>query len=148
MIWIFLLLALLAGASVPLQTGINSSMAKWTGGNAPFASLVSFSVGTISMLMYMLVLRVPFPAMNDLARAPLWMWTAGMVGAFFIASTTVTASKMSVALLIGLVTAGQMIVALVLDHFGWLGFETHPINLWRIVGVVLLLLGVILLRLY
>lgn len=146
MIW--LLLALLAGASVPLQTGINSSMAKWTGGNAPFASLVSFSVGTISMLMYMLVLRVPFPAMNDLTRAPIWMWTAGMVGAFFIASTTIAASKMSVALLIGLVTAGQMIVALGLDHFGWLGFETHPINLWRVVGVILLLLGVILLRLY
>ena len=146
MIWIFLLLALLAGASVPMQTGINSSMSKWTGGNAAFASLVSFSVGTVSMLVYILVLRVPFPAMNDLTRAPLWMWTAGMLGAFFIATTTVAASKMSAALLIGLVTAGQLVIALALDHFGWLGFEEHPINLWRIVGIILLILGVILLR--
>ncbi|MEW6130547.1 MAG: DMT family transporter [Acidobacteriota bacterium] len=146
MIWIFLLLAFLAGAVVPLQTGINASMAKWTGGNASFASLVSFSVGTMTMLVYMLVLRVPFPAMNELTKAPLWMWTAGVLGAFFIASTTVAASKMSAALLIGLITAGQLIVALVLDHFGWLGYEAHPINFWRIIGVALLIIGVILLR--
>ena len=116
------------------------------GDNAPFASLVSFSVGTISMLVYMLVLRVPFPALNDLTRAPLWLWTAGVLGTFFITSTTVAASQMSVALLIGLVTAGQMLIALELDHFGWLDFETHPINLWRVVGIILLILGVILLR--
>lgn len=146
MLWIFLLLAFLAGAVVPLQTGINASMSRFTGGNASFASLVSFSVGTLTMLMYMLVLRVPFPAMNTLAKAPLWIWTAGMLGAFFIASTTVAASKMSAAVLIGLITAGQLIVALILDHFGWLGYEVHPINFWRIIGVVFLIIGVILLR--
>jgi transporter family-2 protein len=35
-----------------------------------------------------------------------------------------------------------MLMSLVLDHFGWVGFPVHPINAWRIAGAALLLAGV------
>ena len=35
-------------------------------------------------------------------------------------------------------------VSLVLDHYGWVGFATHEMNLWRVAGAVLLVAGVVL----
>ena len=49
-------------------------------------------------------------------------------------------------MLVGLIIAGQLIVAVLLDHFGLLGFASHPINLWRIVGILLLIAGVLLIK--
>jgi transporter family-2 protein len=37
-------------------------------------------------------------------------------------------------------------VSVILDHFGLVGYEEHRANMWRILGVVLLLSGVILIK--
>jgi transporter family-2 protein len=42
--------------------------------------------------------------------------------------------------------AGQMLASLALDHFGLLGFPTHPISAGRIGGVLLITAGVALVR--
>jgi len=50
--------------------------------------------------------------------------------------------------MIALIVSGQMTASLVLDHFGWLGYQLHPINGLRILGVFLLIGGVVLIRLF
>ena len=45
-----------------------------------------------------------------------------------------------------LLIAGQMAMSLVMDHYGWLGIPAQPMTLWRVLGAVLLLAGVILIR--
>jgi bacterial/archaeal transporter family-2 protein len=47
---VFLLLAFGAGATFPIQAGLNARLATWVGGPIR-ASLVSFSVGTVVMLV-------------------------------------------------------------------------------------------------
>jgi transporter family-2 protein len=42
--------------------------------------------------------------------------------------------------------AGQLIISLVLDHFGAFGVPRSPVNLGRIAGVALVIAGVILVR--
>jgi len=145
MIWLFILLAFLAGAVLPVQTGVNSRLAGPVG-HPMLASLISFVVGTLALCVYTLALRVPLPQMSELSQAPFWIWLGGMLGAFFIATTTTLASKISATVLVGLIIAGQLIVAVFLDHFGLLGFALHPINCWRIVGILLLIAGVFLIK--
>ncbi len=145
MLWLFILLAFLAGAALPVQTGVNSRLAG-TVGNPTLASLISFIVGTLALLVYALALRVPLPQMSEVTKAPFWIWFGGMLGAFFIATTTELASKISATALVGLIIAGQLIVAVLLDHFGLLGFASHPITLWRVVGILLLIAGVLLIK--
>lgn len=145
MVWFFLFLALLAGMVLPVQTGVNSQLSRLVG-NSTLAALISFSVGTIGLLIYSLVLRVPLPALTEVTRAPFWVWTGGLVGAFFIVTTTTLASKMSITVMVSLIIAGQLLVSLILDHYGLLGFAVQRITLWRVVGVILLLAGVILIR--
>jgi bacterial/archaeal transporter family-2 protein len=145
MVWLLLFFALLAGMMLPLQTGVNSQLARLVG-NSTLAATISFLVGTLALLLYSVVLRLPLPAVSEVARAPFWIWTGGLLGAFFIVTTTTLAAKMSITVMVGLIIAGQMLVSLVLDHYGLLGFPVQPISLWRVVGVLLLLAGVVLIR--
>ena len=41
---------------------------------------------------------------------------------------------------------GQMLVTILIDHFGWLGVPEKPINLMRVLGAALITVGVILIR--
>jgi transporter family-2 protein len=35
-----------------------------------------------------------------------------------------------------------VVTSIVLDHFGWVGFERHAASLWRILGGLLMVAGV------
>jgi transporter family-2 protein len=54
--------------------------------------------------------------------------------------------RLGVALSFSLAIAGQMIVTLVIDHFGWLGVPEKPVSLPRVLGAALITVGVILIR--
>ena len=47
---------------------------------------------------------------------------------------------------IALLVAGQMIGSIAFDHFGLLGLSEHPIDLPRVIGATLLVVGVVLIR--
>lgn len=143
--WIFLAMAFLAGAVTPLQAGINSTLRLWVG-HPIWAALVNFGVGTVALLSSYFFLRLPRPSAASLSRAPWYSWLGGLLGAFVVASTVVLAPRLGAAVLIALIIAGQLIVSLLLDHLGILGFPHHPVNLWRIVGALLLLAGVLLIQ--
>jgi bacterial/archaeal transporter family-2 protein len=145
MLWIFIFLALLAGATIPLQAGVNSQLARWVG-NPSLATTLSFLVATAATLIYSFVLRTPLPAMSELGKAPWWIWLGGLFGAVLVNITTALASKMSIAVLVSLIISGQMLISLLIDHFGWVGFAVHPLNPWRIFGAVLLIIGVVFIR--
>lgn len=46
-----------------------------------------------------------------------------------------------------LVTAG-VVISILLDHDGWVGFDVHPADPWRIAGGVLMIAGVALVALF
>jgi transporter family-2 protein len=109
--------------------------------NANTAALISFLVGTTGLIVLLAVTRTPVPARDTLASVPAWAWFGGLMGAFYVAISTVVASQLGTASLLGLALSGQLAMALVVDHFGWLGMPEHPITLTRLAGVALLGFG-------
>ena len=146
-LWPFFLLAILAGFCLPTQAGINTQLNLWSR-SAILTTTISFAVGTIALAAYCLILRVPWPAGDAFSRYPWWIWTGGFFGAFMVASTVVLAPRLGAASMIALIIAGQMLASLALDHFGWLGYQVHPVTGIRMLGVVLLVGGVVLIRLF
>jgi transporter family-2 protein len=144
-IWLFILLALAAGFCLPTQAGINAQLNQWSQ-SAILAATISFAVGTIGLFVYALCLRIPWPAVDTISRHPWWVWTGGLLGAFLVASTVVLAPRLGAASMVALIVAGQMTASVVLDHFGWLGYQLHPLSGMRILGVCLLVGGVVLIR--
>jgi transporter family-2 protein len=143
-LWPFIMLAIVAGFCLPTQAGINAQLNLWSR-SAIMAATISFAVGTIGLAAYCLILRVPWPAEDPFSRYPWWIWTGGFLGAFLVASTVVLAPRLGAAYMVALIVAGQMMA---LDHFGWLGYQVHPANGLRMLGVVLLVGGVVLIRLF
>ena len=142
---LFLILALTAGAFLPLQAGINAQLRLYTG-SPVIAAFISFVVGTAVLLVIALALRIEWPAAAAFARAPWWVWIGGALGAFFVFLAIVLAESLGAAVLVSFIIAGQMLASILLDHYGWAGFSRHPINPTRILGALLLLSGVLLIR--
>jgi len=138
-------LVFVAGMLAPSQAGINSTLSRYVGSNF-LAALVSFSVGTLTLATYALLSRLQMPMLKALSQGPWWMWLGGLCGAFLVTVTILAAPRLGATTMIGFLLAGQMIASLILDHFGLLGYSEHAINLWRVLGVVLLASGVMLIR--
>jgi transporter family-2 protein len=142
---IFILLAVIAGAVLPLQAGLNVQLGKSV--HQPiFAAFASFLIGTVGLLNYLFVLKFDFSTIANTKSVSSWVWTAGLFGAFYVAAVIILAPKLGTALTFSLVVAGQMAVSLVLDHYGLLGLPVKSINWQRMLGVAFLITGVLLIR--
>ena len=140
-----IILALLAGIVIPTQAGINAQLSNWT--KSPIlASTISFAVGTLVLIVYSTLTRIPLPALATAGAQSWWVWTGGALGAYFVAATIFLAPKLGATTLVAVLLAGQMIASLALDHFGLLGYPIHPVSLGRIVGVLMIAGGVMLVR--
>ncbi|MBX3702599.1 MAG: DMT family transporter [Steroidobacteraceae bacterium] len=134
----------LVGASLAVQIGLNATMSRHTG--SPLAaSFINFAIGTVALLVLLFAVRGGLPALAQAPAAPWWAWGAGLLGALYVASSTVLGPLVGGAAFLALLVAGQMIAALVIDHYGVLSFPVRPIDAWRIGGALLVVAGVFLL---
>lgn len=147
MSWAYIVLALFAGIVVPVQAGLNAVLARHIGG-AMSATFLSFIVGTGALAVFLAVTRPSIPSLAAFGSVPLWAYAGGLMGVFYVASATFLAPRLGAATLLALVIAGQMIASLVIDQYGLVGFPENPITLLRVLGVVLLVAGVMLIRIF
>lgn len=139
-----ILLVFIAGGMVAIQAPTNAMLAK-AGGSPILAALISFTVGTVALLLvWPATPNRPGPA--AFAGLPWYAWIGGLYGAMFVAVAAYAAPKIGIASLITIGIAGQIAVALLLDHFGALGLPRDPISLARVAGAALVIAGVVLVR--
>jgi transporter family-2 protein len=138
-----ILTAILGGIVLAVQVGVNVQLRNSLG-DPITSTLMSFVVGTLGLFVYALVARAQWPSASSYGGVPTWQWTGGLLGAVYVVSTIMVGPPLGAATLLSLVVAGQMIAAMVLDHFGWLGFAQHSVSLWRVMGAGLLIAGTVL----
>ena len=139
-----ILLVFIAGGMVALQAPTNAMLAR-VGGSPILAALISFCVGTLALLIVWLM-SGNRPGTAAFAGLPWYAWIGGLYGAVFVAVAAYAAPKIGLATLITVGIAGQITVALWMDHIGALGLTREPINVGRIAGALLVIAGVVLVR--
>ena len=145
--YLYILCALAAGAMMPTQAATNNKMALVVG--SPVASaFLSFAVGTVALFLYLLVSGVSLADIASAKEAPAIAWTGGLLGAFYVTAAVILVPRLGVAMTFSLIIAGQLILTLVIDHFGFLGVPVKEVSLARIAGIVLIGAGVVLIRRY
>ena len=142
------LLAMLAvvfgGAATALQAPTNAKMMTAVGSPVN-AAFVSFAVGTAALGILAVILQTK-PDMAASRALPWYAWVGGLYGAIFVVAAAWGVPKLGVATTITLMVAGQLLLSLVLDHFGVMDVPKQPMNLGRVAGVALVLIGVLLVR--
>lgn len=142
---LLLVLVLVAGACLATQVGVNASLARWSGSPIT-AAAISFAVGTVALVLYAVVARVPAPPLGRVPGPAWWTWAGGLLGGFYVAMMVLAAPRLGAATTIALVVAGQMTTSIALDHMGAFGFPARPVTLGRLAGGALIVAGVVLLR--
>ncbi len=134
---ILLVLMLVAGALVAIQPSVNARLAQKTG--LLESSCISFTVGTtVLLLLASFFGRGSFRAITQVSW---WELTGGLMGAFYVSTVILIVPRIGTAAAMGVTITGQLLTALILDHFQLFGFRGIPLDLTRLSGAVLLLLG-------
>jgi transporter family-2 protein len=142
---VYVLFAVAAGAGVALQAVINARL-RFVLGAPVWAAIAQFTVGLAALAAVAMATRQTLPQAAAFGRASWWMWTGGIFGATFILMSVIVTPRVGAALMLAATIVGQLGTALAIDHYGWFGTDVIPISLSRVVGVVLLAVGVVLIR--
>ena len=102
-----------------------------------FSVLVSFACALVALVVY----ERSFAGLGRAAGEPVWLWVGGVASIYIVLAVTVAAPRIGVAATIGLVIAGNLIMAALIDKYGWLAQDAIPIDRWRILGLLLLAAG-------
>lgn len=146
MLWIFLVLAaLLAGIAQPVQASINAQLRHYIG-SPLVAATISFVVGTIALLIISAVSGGLTSMNRHFTQIPWWIWTGGLLGAFYVTANIVLIPRLGAAQTIGVILAGQMIASILIDNYGLFNVPVHELNVPRIIGALLIIGGIALIH--
>lgn len=134
--------ALAIGAALPIQAGVNAQLRQIVGGPLR-AALASVLISSLA-----LVVIVPWLGGQPmtLRQSAWWMWLGGVLGAAYVTGSLVLAPRLGATTLIASLVAGQLIAAVLMDHFGWVGYPIVPVAWPRLIGIALLLAGMVLIQ--
>jgi transporter family-2 protein len=138
---IFLLLAVLTGALIPIQAATNALFSKSVG-NPYVTALSVFLIGLLSVSTFLLVSRASLPTLGQLSGVPIYGYLGGIIVAIYVIMITVLVPRIGVASSIGLIVTGQILCSVIIDQFGLFGVAIHKIDFARLLGVLLLVAGV------
>ena len=141
---IAILAVIVGGALTALQGPTNARLSAAVASPVN-AALISFAIGTVALLALAAGLQTK-PDMAATRALPPAAWLGGLYGAVFVVASAYAVPRLGVATTIVLMVAGQMMLSLILDHFGFMGVPKQPITLSRLAGVAMLIGGVLLVR--
>lgn len=122
------------------------------GFQAPLSSLMSQRIGTLESVFIVhlggalaSIIPLAMQGGGKLANwriVPWYALGAGLFGLVVIGAISYTIPRLGVAATIILTVAGQLLIGLALDHFGFLGTALRPFELSRLLGVIVVFVGV------
>lgn len=135
---LIILIGLVGGAAVGLQS--------------PMASMISQRLGTFESVFIVhlggaLIALLPllFSSGGKLSQwrsVPWYALGAGVFGLIVIGAISYMIPRVGIAAAITTIVAGQLLVGVLLDHFGLLGASIRPLDLTRVIGLIVVLAGV------
>jgi len=141
-----ILSALLVALGSGLAIGFQSTLTNWAGrliGPGRSGLLVNLAGGVIAALIILAlgVLTASRPMQGLTTPSAMVVIAAGALGIAIIAGAAFSLPRIGIAAGLATIILGQMIVALLVDTFGWGGAPPVPVRLDRLAGIGLLLIG-------
>ena len=143
--FLFLMLALAVGGLLPIQGAINAHLGKSL--NHPLqATFISFFGAIIVLVVLLVALNPPLPTLAKLTSTPALYFSGGVYGVIFVTTILMLTPRIGIANTIVATIIGQLIVSVALDHVGGLGLVRRPINGYRLLGCLGLLVSLYLIQ--
>jgi bacterial/archaeal transporter family-2 protein len=136
-----LLLAFALGVMLSVYQPMNASVSRLIG-SPILANVVFYCIGLATSVVLLLAsggLKYAY----RLRGTPPILYTAGIMSAFMVLGTIVLLPRLGARRLFLLQVSGQILMAMLVAHFGLLGLPHDPLNPRKIAGALILLVGAI-----
>ncbi len=134
-----ILFGLAGGIAVGMQGPLSSTITEKLG---VLESVFVIHVGgAIFAALPLIVLRAG-GNLGQWRSVPWYALLAGGWGLVVISAVSYTFPRIGAVGTVVLIVAGQLVLSAALDHFGWLGAEVRHIDVQRVIGIVVLFIGV------
>ena len=134
---LFPLLALIAGMVMAIQSQINGGLGKKIG--IIESAFLNFALGTLVLLL--ILLFAGNGQISAMTTVPKWQLIGGLLGTFFVIVQVLVVPKIGVSTTLLAVIVGQIILSVVIDHFGLFGAERRPVDMTKIAAVGLMFIA-------
>jgi transporter family-2 protein len=132
-------LALSAGLAGSVQAAVMGKLGERVGifEALAFSTVVAIVVAWVTLL----VVRQSVSGVGEATRQPVWLWTGGALSAFIVLAITVGPPRIGVTATVAMVIAGNLVMAALIDRFGWLRNKQIDLEWPRVLGLLLLVAG-------
>ncbi|MCC3330220.1 DMT family transporter [Nocardia abscessus] len=111
--------------------------------NMWLCAVISYAVALTGFLIFLaLSSKTPWPTLDDVRNMPWWAPFGGLLGGAAVMGMIAVARHVGVATFSALVIIGEMVVAVIMDNFGLMGFEERSASLPRLVACGLITLAI------
>ena len=139
--WLAIVFALLAGLANPFQSGTNAEL-KTQLAQPLWATMWVYGTGLVGVLLVQLFARQPLPASAHVHAVPWWAWMGGLISILATFAGLMFAQQLGAGVFTGITITVSVVVSILLDHFGLIGFKHHTASPLRVAGGVLMVGGV------
>lgn len=153
---IFVVLAFVAGASIAIQAAMNAQLGQILNNSllaTSYAFFSSFALVAGITLYFSLTIQVQLQekilmvSLSEMInQVPWYLWISCIFSVIGVASFYFLIPKMGVGNVMSYALAGQIIVAMIISHFGWFESPLKEISITKLVGTVCLILAIILIN--
>jgi transporter family-2 protein len=126
------------GGAIALQAAVNAALARRVG--TMEATLISVTI-TLLLMVVLLAAGLRSGKLAEITSVPPYLFVGGFLGAAILITAVVVVPRLGTGTLIASFIVGQLVAAIILDHFGLFGHQRIPVDLTRIGGAFLLMAG-------
>jgi transporter family-2 protein len=137
--FLFLLAAFATGAWVTTYLALNAYVSAKVGSDIQ-ASLPYFLFALLTTLL-IFTWKDSWASISKFSEVPWWAFLAGFGGGFGLWATTLLISRIGPDQYFVASVAGQLLLAVLLSHYAWLGTEQDPISWQKVLGVLMAIGG-------
>jgi len=147
--WIWRIVGILAGMLLAIQIAVNGQLGKVLHSSS-HAALVSFFVGTITLIMIVGLKDRSYTNIKEPFKqsAPWWIWIGGILGGSYVLINVFLVNQIGNGQTVVLALFGQITGSLLVQQFGLFNSLKNRIQPLQIIGLMVMIAGVILIRLF
>jgi bacterial/archaeal transporter family-2 protein len=137
----YIIFSILIGAMLSIYLPMNSTVSKYLGSPIT-ANITFFSVALVTSIL-IFAFKGEFAAIRKIKEVPPWLYLTGVFSGLMILGTSFLLPKIGVRKFFILSVSGQIFMAVIVSHFGFLGTPKDLISIKKVIGAIFIILGVI-----
>lgn len=130
-------ISVFTGIILAIMISLNGQVSNMAGNYA--SSVIIHFIGLIGIILVLIFTK---SKIGSLKGIPFYMFTGGLIGILTVLFTNASFVGLGVSLTVSLSLLGQLVTSLVIDHFGYFNMPVVEFDKKKILGLVIIIIGI------